>query len=189
MRILVITSCTGEKQHSPAEQLTQADFQILGDLQAFAAQEEKLATYRTQAEAIYTGQQHVRLMRGVGEARQVLGAETLDLWVLSAGYGLIPGSQEIVPYECTFNGMKSGELRAWADHLGIPAAMRNLLAEPYDLALLLLGDGYMKACDLDETVQLGGLTSSFSGFYGWHYPWMTIIIATSCRRKRKKYVY
>jgi hypothetical protein len=163
MRILVVTSCTGEKLHSPENQLTQADFALLPDQSVFAAREATLAAYRTSAEEIYTGQQHVRMMRGVRAAHEQLGADAVDLYVLSAGYGLIPGDRPIVPYECTFQGMKSKELRSWADHLGVPTAIRTLLAQPYDLALLLLGDSYMAACALDASVKLGSPTVAFSG--------------------------
>jgi hypothetical protein len=163
MRILVITSCTGEKRHSPPTQLTQTDFTHLHDAATFAALEANLAAYRTRAEDLYTGQQHLRLLRGLQPARTHLGESAIDLWILSAGYGLIPGNQQIAPYECTFQGMNKTALRTWAQHLQVPTAMRQLLATPYDLALLLLGDSYMAACALDKSVQLGGPTLAFSG--------------------------
>ena len=31
----------------------------------------------------------------------------LDLRILSAGYGLVPGDRKFAPYECTFQGMKT----------------------------------------------------------------------------------
>lgn len=58
-------------------------------------------------------------MEGVRQARGATGID-IDLWILSAGYGLILGSQEIVPYECTFQGMKTAELREWAAYLQVP---------------------------------------------------------------------
>ncbi len=163
MRILIVTSCTGEKKHSPAGQLTQDDFLSLHDADEFGPMEVMLAKYRTPAQDLYTGQQHVRLMRGVADLQEKLGAESVDLWIVSAGYGVIPGAREIVPYECTFQGMKGKELNAWREHLGIPSAIRDVLAKPYDLGLVLLGDSYLKACDLDEQVQLGGPTLFFCG--------------------------
>lgn len=162
MRILVITSCTGEKRHSPPTQLTQNDFTHLYDTAAFTALEANLAAYRTPAEDLYTGQQHLRLLRGIQPVRAHLGEAAIDLWILSAGYGLIPGNREIVPYECTFQGMNKTTLRTWSQHLQVPGAIRKLLATPYDLALLLLGDSYMAACALDENVHLGGPTVAFS---------------------------
>lgn len=165
MRIVVITSCTGEKAVEHESALTLADFK---QGSAHVSQREVgLQELMTPAEELYTGQQHVRLMRGVEAFRQAhaQGAKPapLAVHVLSAGYGLVPGQQKIAPYEATFAGMKVKELRTWADSLGVPSAIRAILAQPYDLALVLLGDSYLRACDLDESVVFGGPTVAFSG--------------------------
>lgn len=162
MRILVITSCTGEKKYSSSGQLTQKDFINLNTPE-FIAKETELLEYQLPAEELYTGQQHLRLMRGVKVLREKMGSDSLDLHILSAGYGIIPGAQKIVPYECTFQGMKAKELRSWADMLDVPKNIREVLAQPYDLGLILLGDAYLKACNLDESVNLGGPTILFCG--------------------------
>lgn len=87
----------------------------------------------------------------------------LTCGVLSAGYGLVPHDRRLAPYEATFTGMKKAELTAWAEQLAIPAAIRQVLAEPYDLGLILLGDSYLATCRLDDSVQLGGPTVLFCG--------------------------
>ena len=165
MKILVLTSCTGEKAVESTDGLTLADFQK-GPAHV-ATREARVKNLMRSAEDIYTGQQHVRLMRGVKafrDAQVATGeAHSIDLHVLSAGYGLVPGAQLLAPYEATFQGMKSRELRDWADTLNVPAAVRGLLAQPYDLAILLLGDGYLAACNLDGGVVLGGPTLVFAG--------------------------
>lgn len=163
MKIRIITSCTGEKQYSPEHQLTQDDFLLLREPERFALLEERLADYRLPAEEIYTGQQHVRLMDGVKRLREQQGAESVELWVLSAGYGLIPGDREIVPYECTFQGMKAAEIDSWAQHLRVPEDARQLFAKPADLVLVLLGDAYLRALDLDEDVTVAAPTVFFTG--------------------------
>jgi hypothetical protein len=132
-----------------------------------AAREDELASLLTPAEELYSGQQHVRLMRGLQIFRaQFLAndkAPSVDLWILSAGYGLVPANRRLAPYECTFQGMKTKTLRDWADRLNVPIEFRHVLIEPYDLGLFLLGDAYLKACAFDETVQLGGQTLLFCG--------------------------
>jgi hypothetical protein len=163
MRIIVITSCTGEKKFTPDAPLTKDEFLSLhnpGELEVF---EQRLAQYQLPAEEMYTGQQHARLMRGVRAAQASNGNASVELWIVSAGYGLIPASRKIVPYECTFQGMKEKEIRSWADHLRVPGEIRKILGQPYDLGLVLLGDSYLKACGLDETVKLGGPTLFFCG--------------------------
>lgn len=159
MKILIITSCTGEKVVSDPKQLKLKDFQQGRD--HVRARESALKPKLTRADEIYSGMQHVRLMRGITEARKA-GIE-LDLQILSAGYGLIPASRKIAPYEATFQGMKKPELRSWADTLGVPKAFRKAVAEPCDLCLVLLGDDYLAACALDATVHLKGPTLLFCG--------------------------
>ena len=158
MKILVITSCTGEKAVQSPDGLTLEDFQV-GPGQV-ARREAAVSDLLMPAEELYTGQQHVRLMRGVRAFREkhpTNGAgPALELHILSAGYGLISGDRKLAPYEATFQGMKAKELRSWADALGVPAAIRGLLSQPFDLCLLLLGDSYLKACALDEQLVLGG---------------------------------
>jgi hypothetical protein len=69
----------------------------------------------------------------------------------------------LAPYEATFSGMGKRALRAWADQLGVPDAVRGLLAEPYDLGLVLLGNEYLEACRLADDVRLGGPTLLICG--------------------------
>lgn len=158
---MIITSCTGEKLLDHPDGLTLEDFQQ--GKEHVRKRESDLSKLLTPAEKMYTGQQHVRLMRGIEAIRKNAPEHTVDLWVLSAGYGLIPGHRPIAPYECTFTGMKKSILRSWADKLFVPGDVRNVLARPYDLGFILLGDLYLKACALDAKVTLGGPTLLFSG--------------------------
>jgi hypothetical protein len=166
MRIRILTACTGEKAVRHARGLTAADFQR--GVAHVAARERELAGLLTPAEDMYTGQQHVRLMGGVRAWR---AAQTdseapprlLSLFILSAGYGLIAAERPIAPYECTFAAMKANDRRRWAERLGVPADCRRVLAEPFDLGLVLLGDAYLSACRLDPALVLGGPTLLFCG--------------------------
>lgn len=160
MRIVVVTSCTGEKTLSDPGQLRLEDFR-----RGKAHVERRardLSVRPVPAEALYSGQQHKRLMRGA-EALRASGTASLALHVLSAGYGLVPGDQLLAPYEATFQGMGRDELRRWADQLAIPAAFRAALGAPHDLAIVLLGDDYLDAVALDDAISLGGPTILFCG--------------------------
>jgi hypothetical protein len=166
MRILIVTTCTGEKAVRHDRALTPEDFRKGG--QHLAAREEELTALLRPAEKMYTGQQHVRLMRGVQEWRtyhEGNGAprHALSLHILSAGYGVIRGTRKVAPYECTFDGMKAQQLRSWADRLNVPADFRRVVRKPYDLGLLLLGNAYLTACSLDAAVAFGGPTLLFCG--------------------------
>ncbi len=160
MKIRIITSCTGDKIYSPENQLKQSDFYQI-HTPNFKTLEAKLDNYRTPADTIYSGMQHVRLMEEVNVYRQD-NPGTIDLWILSAGYGLIPGDMQIVPYECTFQGMKLGEIKEWAKHLNVPIDIRNLFAQPADLTIVMLGESYLKALNLDEKVLFASPTLFFT---------------------------
>ena len=164
MRIVVLTSCTGEKTPRHDLQLRAEDFRR-GPVHV-RRREQELAVLLTPAEELYAGQQHVRLIRGVCAVRAVIAAGAplhLALHILSAGYGLVPGSRSLAPYECTFQGMPRKDARRWAARLGVPADVRTLLAQPADLMLVLLGDDYLDACALGGDVTLGGPTLLFCG--------------------------
>jgi hypothetical protein len=160
MRIRVITSCTGEKSVSRPDQLTLEDFRR-GDAHV-RAREAALGNLLTPAEDLYMGLQHKRLMRGVRAAREATGIK-VDLRIMSAGYGLVSADKQLAPYEATFIGMRRKEVDAWAQTLGIPAAIRTALVEPCDLCMVLLGNDYLRACALDEQIQLGGPTLFLCG--------------------------
>jgi hypothetical protein len=164
MRLLIITSCTGEKAHAPDNALTLQDFKC--GASHIRNRELELKQFLSSAGDLYTGEQHVRLMRGVKDFRrnpQKGTKSSIELNILSAGYGLIPEAKKIAPYECTFATMGVKELRAWGESLKIPADFRKAVAQPYDLGLALLGDNYLQACQLDAKVKFGGLTVLFCG--------------------------
>lgn len=141
-RILVITSCTGVKA--------------------------KITTGTAlAAERLYAGEQHRRLMRGVnafrGSQAAVRGQLELDLWIVSAGYGLVRGDEPLSSYDTTFSGMRKAELIAHAEHLQVPSAVSRLLSTRYAMALILLGDDYLRAAALDRRLRLGGPAIAFCG--------------------------
>jgi hypothetical protein len=120
-----------------------------------------LATSLVPAERLYQGQQHIRLMPGVEAAREV--GHRVAVSIVSAGYGLLAGDAAVAPYECTFRGMSAGERRAWADCLGLEAAVKGLLERTADAAIVLLGDDYLDACALTSELVVGAPTILLCG--------------------------
>ena len=96
LKTLVITSCTGEKLYHPENQLVQTDF---ADSELLAKREAELREYKTPAGKIYTGMQHLRLMEGISALRKAFGEDVVDLFIVSAGYGVISEKKEVAPYE------------------------------------------------------------------------------------------
>jgi hypothetical protein len=161
LRILIITSCTGEKRLKDPRGLTPADFQK--GRKHVRARERELKDLLTPARDLYTGEQHVRLMRGIEAITTARAEINIDLRILSAGYGLIEGDRKIAPYEQTFNDMGKLELEAWSETLGVPTSMRAVLSQPFDVGLLLLGETYLAAASLDAKVKVGGPVIAFCG--------------------------
>jgi hypothetical protein len=114
------------------------------------------------AESLYAGQQHLRLMRGVKayrDARQPAGP--LRFRILSAYYGLLSPKTRVETYDHTFAGQPVAAIRREARDKNVPSAIRDVLRKPFSAGVLLLGDPYLRACDLDEHVRLGGPLLSF----------------------------
>jgi hypothetical protein len=139
--ILVITSCT--------------------NLKAIGKDDRPLS-----AEDLYRGEQHRRLMRGVHSLRSSDSGLELDLWIVSAGYGLVHGEDRLGFYDASFAGLRKGEIERRALALGIPAELEALLARPSALNLLLLGDDYLTASGLSPSSTFNGPTLFFCASVG-----------------------
>lgn len=144
LKTLVITSCTGEKLYHPENQLVQVDFT---DFELLAKREAELNEYKTPAGKIYTGMQHLRLMEGISALRKAFGEDVVDLFIVSAGYGVISEKKDVVPYEVTFNTMNGTAIANWSTQLGIHQDLNDLVPQ-YDLVFFLLGDKYLRAVNL-----------------------------------------
>ena len=144
MRILVITSCTGRKKHKPPNQLKYEDF---ASLERLRQRTVELKDFKVPAAEMYTGQQHRYLMAGLKEVRKVHKAPTVDLHIISAGYGLLAEDDIIVPYNVTFSGLKKGELLARSNSLQLHKRIETLSVN-YHLVFFLLGAEYVRALQL-----------------------------------------
>lgn len=188
-RVLVITSCTGEKRSKPSNPLTIEDFKNDSRLQERVC--SLAEEFTCPAGEMYTGLQHLRTMEGVELLRQSLGCQAVDLMILSAGYGLIPEDKPIVPYEVTFSTMKGYEVDEWAKHLGIHEAVEEAI-KGYDLVFMLLGDNYLRSLRLPITTRDNQtfifLTSKLSANYVRGIEAKTFILPLS-NAEAKRYRY
>ena len=114
------------------------------------------------AELLYTGQQHLRLMRGIAayrDAREPAGQ--LRFRILSAFHGLLHPTSKVATYDHTFSGQPVGTIRREGHDKNVPAELRKVLRNDFAGGVLLLADPYLRACDLDQHVKLGGPLVSF----------------------------
>ena len=115
------------------------------------------------AEELYAGQQHRRLMRGV-EAYRAAGQPVgpLELHIVSAAHGVIAGDHPMRSYNASFSGMRRQQLRRLSARLGVPEGVTDLLRVRRHLAVLLLGDNYLRAAELSPALELGAPTLVFT---------------------------
>ena len=144
MKVLVITSCTGRKKHKPPNQLNYEDFASPKCLHRRTAE---LKDFKVPAAEMYTGQQHQHLMAGLEEVRKVYGSAVVDLHIISAGYGLLAEDDIIVPYNVTFQNLKTKQLLARSNRLQLHEHVETLISG-YDLVFFLLGKEYVQALQL-----------------------------------------
>jgi hypothetical protein len=105
---------------------------------------------------MYAGRQHEELMRGVQTFREARSDSQIDVYVLSAGYGVIHETRSIAPYDVSFSDMSGSEIHEWAQVLDVPEQVGSFLAGSADLIIVLLGRKYATAAGINEEVNLGG---------------------------------
>jgi len=143
MRFLVVTSCTDKKVVEVPDQLTLTDFR---DPARLAQRERSLAQYSHPAANMYIGPGHMHVMAGVRQLRKRFGSDTVDLKIVSAGYGLLAEERPIVPYNATFQHMGKREALAWARQLGLAYGVREAIRD-FPLVIFLLGSDYLQAIE------------------------------------------
>jgi hypothetical protein len=140
IKLLVIGSCTHDKDNRgcPAP-LTQADF---ADPSVFQRRTAELSAWALPARELYTGRQHLYMMKGVDRIRNCFGSSACSVKIVSAGYGLVDEEQLLVPYEATFQKEHPRWIEEQSNRLGIPTAVRKAVVG-YDVVLFLLGKEYL----------------------------------------------
>ena len=144
-KILILTSCTAKKKFNPPNLLTMDDFKSKDLLRT---REQELEQYQTKAIDMYKGLQHTNIIDGVNQLR--IHDIPVDVAIISAGYGLLLENDMIVPYEVTFNNMKSTELNEWSSYLNITHDVNELI-KSYDIILVMLGNKYLKVLEPLQT--------------------------------------
>jgi hypothetical protein len=140
MELLVIGSCTGEKDvRDCPHSLTEADFD---DPSALLRREAELSRWALPAVRLYTGWQHRYMMIGVNAIRHKFGSAACALKIISAGYGLVDEDRNLVPYEATFQQKRPRWISQRAQRLGIPQTLRQAIRD-FEAVIFLLGREYL----------------------------------------------
>ena len=142
MKIVIISTCTAEKQWpDPAVLLTPED---LDSPQARAAAHRRLRPQLLPATELYTGLLHRWTTDGVQQLRRAYGEDSVDHWILSAGYGLLAETEPIAGYNVTFNTMSARKVEERSQGMGLAEAVRAATAGA-TLVVLALSADYLRA--------------------------------------------
>jgi hypothetical protein len=140
MELLVVSSCTGEKDVRECPySLTEVDFD---DPATLLHREAELGRWALPAVRLYTGWQHRYMMMGVNAIREGFGSASCVLKIISAGYGLVDEDRNLVPYEATFQCRRPRWINERAQKLGIPQALRQAIRD-FEVVIFLLGKEYL----------------------------------------------
>lgn len=144
MRTLVVTPCSAKKRGDAPHPASADD---LDDPERHRRAEARLAAFACPASEMYTGKHHRLVMSGLFDVWQRWGRETLDLSILSAGYGLLDPDDAIIPYDVTFDQFDQAALVSHAAHLQLPGRASELVQQ-YELVFYLLSGRYLAVLGL-----------------------------------------
>lgn len=149
-RVLVITNCTARKAvdiEKVKKVLKDHGLPFPSfDLGLEEKYREVLRPFVRRASEMYTGQLF-RAVRGLVDALRGMGKE-VDLYIVSARYGLIRDDHEVVPYDATLRGKGRGWVRAWSTELSVEEKLDRAIREGnHDLVLLVLSKDYAVAVE------------------------------------------
>lgn len=155
-RINLLTTCTkGKHLHSPF-QLPQLDVNEHDDVHCLLRrwQEKMNLSFKygnpAPAEQVYRGTHW-------NTARQIVcDNPEVDLWVISAGLGLLHASEKIVPYEASFNSLPISGSSWWAaltecfQEGRAAASIQNLMQDrPHEIFVIAGSPTYIAAVEKD----------------------------------------
>ncbi len=146
MKILIISPCTAtQKYRRLPNQLKPTDFQS-SDPNHLPMRIKELSDYKAPAADMYKGRGHILLMDGLRSVREhnQSGKTTIDLHIISTGFGLINERKDIVPYNVP-NG--ESDILCGSGREKLNANIKKLVKN-YDLVFFLLGGKYVKALQL-----------------------------------------
>jgi len=147
MRILVIDQCSGSKDYpsgSPsfeAAELDEHSREALLDRDGVAA---------LPARKLYAGRQQQYIDEAVDALRA--GDHSVDRVFVSAGFGVVDEQELLPPYEVTFQSMSAEAIDERSQQLGIANAIKERLADEYDVVFFALGADYYRAIDLEPSL-------------------------------------
>jgi len=143
LKILIISSCAGEKKYSPANKALSAD---LDDFHLRQIKEKELETYKIPAKEMFLSSHNLKILEGIKLIKDIPNIK-IDLSFVSSGYGFINSDDFVIPYEINLPIMTKTELDKRADFLKIHEEA-YYKARNYDLVFFSMGYEYLRTLKL-----------------------------------------
>jgi len=147
--VLIVTHCTEEKSvpwEGVVSVLRERGLTVPShDIEKEALYREVLQNYMRPAEEMYGGS--FAVVRSLADVLRRVGKE-VDLYIISARYGLIGENELVVPYEATLKGKPKEWIRHWSVRLGVENKLLKVLSsKKYDLVIVALPKEYAYAVE------------------------------------------
>ena len=147
--VLIVTYCTQEKRVPWGEVVSVLRERGLTvpshDIEKEALYREVLRNYIKPAREMYGGS--FAVVRSLADVLRRVDKE-VDVYIISARYGLIGENEPIVPYEATLKGKLKGWIRQWSARLGVENKLLKVLSsKKYDLVIVALPREYAYAVE------------------------------------------
>lgn len=142
LKVLVISSCSGEKRFNPENLATAKD---LDRIESRIKKEDELSSYKIPAKQMFISTQNILINEGFNLIRN--NPNQVDLAFISSGYGYIKEKDLVVPYDINFSAMSMSDLDDRATFLRIHEEAYYDMKK-YDLIFVLLGYEYLRSIKL-----------------------------------------
>jgi hypothetical protein len=147
--VLIVTHCTEEKSvpwEGVVSVLRERGLTVPShDIEKEALYREVLQNYMKPAKEMYGGS--FAVVRSLADVLRRVGKE-VDVYIISARYGLISENELIVPYEATLKGRPKEWIRHWSAKLGVENKLLKVLSsKKYDLVIVALPREYAYAVE------------------------------------------
>lgn len=143
MNIVIVAPCTGHKNWKGPY----LDFDTIQKARVSGTPLNVVGLPRIPAAHLYAGLSHKRMMQGI-EAYRHAHVGRVELYIVSAGMGVIEETEPVFPYEATFTTLRGQKRIQWAQDLGIVQNISNIMTKSADLRIVLLGREYLEVTQL-----------------------------------------
>ncbi|MFW9981128.1 MAG: hypothetical protein ACFFE3_04315 [Candidatus Thorarchaeota archaeon] len=143
MRILVISSCSKRKLHSSPKQ---PKCHNSLSYRKIAKWRQRFSDLCVPARDMYIGPQNTEIVKAVDLLRTIPEIE-IQLFIVSAGFGVLDEYDLVPPYDCSFTRMKMAEIRKRAEDLELRSSFLRLIDNNIDLVYFALGKQYHSALE------------------------------------------